>query len=85
MVEAINGINEAHMGMLVGVVLGSLFLLVLILAVVLENRRKMAQTRERERSRREIAAYVAEGTISADDAAKLLAEKKTWAQALSEA
>lgn len=32
------------------------------------------RTSEREKSRREIAAYVAEGTISADDAAKLLAE-----------
>ena len=34
---------------------------------------RSAQTRAREESRREIAAYVAEGTISPDDAAKLLA------------
>jgi len=33
-------------------------------------------TRQREMSRREIAAYVAEGSMSADDAARLLAEDR---------
>lgn len=32
----------------------------------------MSQTRQRERTRREIAAYVAEGTIAPEDAAVLL-------------
>jgi len=85
MVEGINGIETSHMGMFVGVVLGLGFITFLILAVVLDNRRKVTQTREREQSRREIAAYVAEGSISADDAAKLMADKKSWAQALSDA
>jgi hypothetical protein len=46
---------------------------VAIVAIITEAIRKAAQTRAREESRREIAAYVAEGTISPDDAAKLLA------------
>lgn len=42
---------------------------------------KLARTRAREQSRREIAAYVAEGTISPDDGVRLMeagksAEKK---------
>lgn len=41
-------------------------------AIVNANNRRIAQTREREQSRRELAAYVAEGTISPEDAAKLL-------------
>ena len=46
---------------------------VAIVAIITEAIRKTAQTKAREESRREIAAYVAEGTISPDDAAKLLA------------
>ncbi|MGP1308904.1 MAG: hypothetical protein ACTS27_01750 [Phycisphaerales bacterium] len=41
-------------------------------AVVLGIFVRMRNTRERERSRREIAAYVAEGSISPDDAERLL-------------
>lgn len=47
--------------------------LVAVVAIIAESIRKTAQTKAREESRREIAAYVAEGTISPDDAAKLLA------------
>ncbi|MDX2148199.1 MAG: hypothetical protein SFZ23_11825 [Planctomycetota bacterium] len=36
------------------------------------NRRKVAETRAREETRREVAAYVAEGSISPDDAVRLL-------------
>jgi hypothetical protein len=46
---------------------------VAITAIIAEAIRKTAQTKAREESRREIAAYVAEGTISPDDAARLLA------------
>ena len=46
---------------------------VAIVAIITEAVRKVLQTKAREESRREIAAYVAEGTISPDDAAKLLA------------
>ena len=48
-------------------------ILVAIVAVITDAIRKVAQTRAREESRREIAAYVAEGSISPDDATKLLA------------
>jgi hypothetical protein len=55
-----------------GLTLGALFIGFLTIAVVMEERRKLAQTREYEESRREIAAYVAEGTISPEDAARML-------------
>ena len=47
-------------------------ILVLIIYVVFGNWRKAVKVREREETRRELAAYVAEGTISADDAARLI-------------
>jgi hypothetical protein len=69
-----------------GLAIGALFIGFLALVVVLEERRKVAQTREREQSRREIAAYVAEGSISAQDAARLLNDKsKSVGDAISEA
>lgn len=43
-----------------------------LVATISSALRKAAQSRHAEESRREIAAYVAEGSISADDAAKLL-------------
>ena len=39
----------------------------------LKARTKLQQTEAREETKREIAAYVAEGSISPDDAAKLIA------------
>ena len=69
-----------------GLSLGAMFIAFLGLVVWLEERRKVTQTRERELSRREIAAYVAEGSISASDAAKLLNEKgKSVGDAISDA
>ncbi|MFG0329466.1 MAG: hypothetical protein ACF8PN_06140 [Phycisphaerales bacterium] len=41
--------------------------------VCVSNIRRMYQARQREVTRREVAAYVAEGSISPDDAANLLA------------
>jgi glutamate synthase domain-containing protein 2 len=43
------------------------------LGVRTKARAKVQQIQAREETRREIAAYVAEGSISADDAAKLMA------------
>lgn len=54
------------------VLFGGAFL-VAIVAVIAETIQKSFKTRAREQSRREIAAYVAEGSISADDGAKLIA------------
>src|SRR5262249_45827202 len=47
-------------------------LLVAVVAVITTAVQKTAQTKAREETRREIAAYVAEGTISPDDATKIL-------------
>jgi hypothetical protein len=57
------------------------FALVGSLAIIFGLGRKIAETKEREKSRREIAAYVAEGSMTPDDAERLLeprsAEKKS--------
>ncbi len=50
------------------VVLGT----VAIVAIVAGTATKMATTRARERTKREIAAYVAEGSIDADKAVAML-------------
>ena len=47
-------------------------LVIALVSVVANAIKGSIQTRQREESRREIAAYVAEGTISPDDAFKLL-------------
>lgn len=49
-------------------------LAVAIVAIIANAIRATIAARAREQSRREIAAYVAEGSISPDDAAKLLAD-----------
>jgi hypothetical protein len=51
-------------------------MVVAIIAVVASAVRRSIEARAFEQSRREIAAYVAEGSITPDDAAKLLAEGK---------
>jgi hypothetical protein len=43
-----------------------------MVSIVAKSIRRTAETKHREESRREIAAYVAEGSISPDDAYKLL-------------
>jgi hypothetical protein len=48
------------------------FLLIVIISILASAFTKNTKTREFEQSRREIAAYVAEGSISPDDAAKML-------------
>ncbi len=61
------------------VAIGGAFL-VAIVGIVAGAMHAAADTRQREQTRRELAAYVAEGTISPDDAAKILAaggKKKT--------
>lgn len=68
------------MGVAGGLLLGALFIGFLTLAVVLEERRKTRQNAEYEQSRREIAAYVAEGSITPADANKLLASGRSLKQ-----
>ena len=51
--------------------LGVIGMVVIVLAV-LHTVRKTTEVRERERTRREVAAYVAEGSMSPDEAARVL-------------
>lgn len=44
-----------------------------LIAIITDAWRKASETKAKEESRREIAAYVAEGSITAEDAAQ------TWA------
>jgi hypothetical protein len=44
-----------------------------IIAIVTSMARDMTRTRQVEQTKREVAAYVAEGSMSADDAQKILA------------
>jgi hypothetical protein len=56
---------------IVAIIFGGAFS-VAITVIVAGTIRKVMQTRAREESRREIAAYVAEGSIAPDDAARLM-------------
>lgn len=49
--------------------------LIPILGVIFDSFRKMSQAKNLEQSRREIAAYVAEGSMTPDDAAMILSAK----------
>lgn len=55
---------------------GSLMLLI-IFWVLFTNIRKMYETRQREQTRREIAAYVAEGSITPQDARAMMGADET--------
>lgn len=60
--------------LLIGAVFfGAMMLCIFItIWIVIDARHKAALARDREESRREIAAYVAEGSIDADDAERIL-------------
>ena len=64
-------VQEAELA-IVGIVMGGGFV-VAIVAIVSNAVRDVLRSRHREETRREIAAYVAEGTIAPDEAAKILA------------
>lgn len=57
---------------------------VAIVAIIAETIRKVAQTRAKEQSRREIAAYVAEGTITPDDGVRLMEADTKWGKNVRE-
>jgi hypothetical protein len=59
-------------GIIIGLVAVVGMILVGLPAVLLGITASMANTKERERSRREIAAYVAEGSMTPADAERLL-------------
>ena len=51
--------------------------LIAILAIVTACITKVVETRSRERTRREIAAYIAEGTITPDEGERLIKAGET--------
>jgi len=59
-------------GIIIGLVAVLGCIVVGLPAVVLGITASMTATKERERSRRELAAYVAEGSMTPDDAERLL-------------
>lgn len=63
----------------IAIPLGSMAFVFLIVTVVTIGRTitRTANTKQREQSRREIAAYVAEGSVSPDDAVRMLAAGRT--------
>lgn len=66
--------NEA---MIMGLALGPLALIAILLIVRMSCRVALENTRQREETRREIAAYLAEGSISGDEAERLL-QPRPW-------
>ena len=54
-----------------------MFMTVGLLFYLIHSVKRIRETRETEQTKREIAAYVAEGSINADDAVKLLAASST--------
>lgn len=72
MVEQLNNLNDDVIGLaLGGLVILAGFILALV-GIIASTITKITQTKAREQSRREVAAYVAEGSITPDDAARLL-------------
>jgi hypothetical protein len=71
-------------GVLIAVIIFGGAFSVAIVAVITEAIRKTMQARAREQSRREIAAYVAEGSISPDDAVRLLEAEGGWGKSVKE-
>jgi hypothetical protein len=51
---------------------GLIFCIFITIWIVIDARHKAALARDREESRREIAAYVAEGSMTADEAERIL-------------
>lgn len=47
-------------------------ILLMITLALISARKSVLKSREREQTRRELAAYVAEGTISPDDAVRMM-------------
>jgi hypothetical protein len=65
------GVQEEELA-IVGIVMGGGFI-VAIVAIVSNAVRDVLRSKHQEETRREVAAYVAEGTIAPDEAAKILA------------
>ena len=69
---AFSGDDAAAMGLSIPIIAVAGGLGLAMISVIAKAIRRTAESRHKEESRREIAAYVAEGSISPDDAYKLL-------------
>ena len=65
---------------IVPIMLFGSFALVGSLAIIFGLGRRITEIKEREKSRREIAAYVAEGSMTPEDAQRLLEANKVVAK-----
>ncbi|MEL7472689.1 MAG: hypothetical protein AAGK04_05165 [Planctomycetota bacterium] len=82
-VKEISNMMQDNSWLLIASIVG----LVFIFGAIADALRKSAQSRHRERTRRELFAYVAEGSISPDDAQALLnatAKKPDWQKKVAE-
>jgi len=62
---------------LIGMLIGAC-----VIVYTIHSVRKVLEKSARERTKRELAAYVAEGTVSADDATKILASDSDEAECM---
>lgn len=67
--------------MILALSLGPLVLLSIVMIVWLACRASVRASQEKEQTRREIAAYVAEGSMSAEDAERILTPRPWYADA----
>jgi hypothetical protein len=74
--QNITGNSESFIMFLIFGVGGTIGGIIAITAITLGTRQNVRIEREREESRREIAAYVAEGSITPEDAERLLSVGK---------
>ena len=72
MVETILQIITGDRGMFTIFIIFGMGGLIAIIGIVFGSIKSTAETKEREKSRREIAAYIAEGSMSAEDGERLL-------------
>ena len=73
-------IEASHMALAIPIIAIGGGLLTGIIAIISGNIRKAMQTREREETKRELAAYVAEGTMTPETAERMLRsdQKGAW-------
>jgi len=64
-------------GLLIPIIATGGGLIVAVVAIVFTSIKNIAISNEREKTRREIAAYIAEGSMTPEDGAKLLSAAPT--------
>ncbi len=67
-----NQINEETLALLIPITAIAGGLLVAMIAIIAGSIKSVSKSRHREESRREIAAYVAEGSMTTEDAERII-------------